>query len=84
MVAKIRSISKKGTDEQNEKNLSILERYFIGRDESGHKYVVPVLRKIEFDAWNESDSESEGFDPGLFNEYRLDGGLLTFTDPKVN
>ena len=80
----VKSINKKPTNEQNEKNLSILERYFIGRDESGHQYVVPVHRKIEFDEWSEADTEAEDFDPDLFDEYRLDGGLLTFVDPKVN
>lgn len=81
---KIKSIDKKPTDEQNEKNLSILERYFIGTDESGHHYVVPIYRKIEFDEWSEADTEAEDFSPDLFNEFRLEGGLLTFTDPKVN
>lgn len=81
---KVRSVDKKPTDEKHEKNLTILERYFIGRDESGHKYVVPVSRKLEFDEWSEADTEANGFDPGLFNDCRLDGGLLTFTDPKVN
>lgn len=84
MAAKIRSIDKKPTDEKHERNLNILERYFIGSDESGHDYVVPIARKIEFDEWSATDAETDDFDPDLFDEFRLDGGLLTFTDPKVN
>lgn len=80
MAAKIRSIDKKSIDEKHERNLNILERYFIGRDDSGHSYVVPIARKLEFDVWSASDTD----DPGLFDEFRLDGGLLTFTDPRVN
>ena len=80
----VKSIDKKPTDEKNEKNLAIIERYFIGHDESGHRYIVPVYRKIEFDMWATADTEGKNFDPGKFNEFRLDGGLLTFTDPKVN
>jgi len=80
----VKSIDKKPTDEKHEKNLHILERYFIGSDDSGHKYVVPIARKLEFDEWSQADTEEEDFDPDLFNDFRLDGGLLTFTDPKVN
>lgn len=80
----VKSIDKKPTDERREKNSIIIERYFIGRDDSGHEYVVPIYRKIEFDEWNQMSTEVENFNPDLFNEYRLDGGLLTFTDPRVN
>jgi hypothetical protein len=80
----VKSIDKKPTDERREKNSIIIERYFVGSDDSGHQYVVPIYRKIEFDEWNQMSTESEDFNPDLFNEYRLDGGLLTFTDPKVN
>jgi hypothetical protein len=81
---KVKGIDRKLTDEKHERNLAILERYFIGSDDSGHEYVVPIYRKIEFDVWVEADTEAEDFDPDLFDEFRLDGGLLTFTDPKVN
>jgi hypothetical protein len=80
----VKSIDKKPTDEKHEQNLAILERYFIGSDESGHEYVVPIARKLEFDRWSESDTEAEDFDCDKFDEFRIDGGLLTFTDPKVN
>jgi hypothetical protein len=80
----IKSINKKPTDEKNEQNLRILERFTLVSDESGHEYVIPVARKIEFDTWNAMDTESEDFECELFNEFRIEGGLLTFTDPKVN
>ena len=79
-MSKIKAVDGKSTDEKHEKNLRILERYFIGRDDSGHSYIVPIARKIEFDKW----SESEDSDPDLFNEYRFNGGFLTFTDPRIN
>ena len=79
----VKSIDKKPTDERREKNSIIIERYFIGRDDAGHEYVVPIYRKIEFDEWNQMSTESEDFNPDLFNEYRLDG-FLTFVDPRVN
>jgi hypothetical protein len=80
----VKSIDKKPTDEKAEKNLRILERFTLVSDESGHEYVIPVARKIEFDTWNQMDTESEDFDCSLFEEFRIGGGLLTFTDPKVN
>jgi len=83
-MGKIISVTQQPTSEKHERNLNILERYFIGQDESGHECVVPIALKAKFDAWNEADTEAEDFDPDLFNEYRLDGGLLTFTDPRVN
>jgi hypothetical protein len=80
----VKCIDRKPTDDRRENNLAIVERYFVGSDDSGHQYVLPIYRKIEFDEWNNMSTESEDFNPDLFNEYRLDGGLLTFTDPRVN
>jgi hypothetical protein len=84
MAAKIKSISGTPTDEKHERNLAIVERWTLVSDESGHDYVIPVYRLVEFREWNEMDTESEEFDCERFNEFRLDGGTLTFTDPKVN
>jgi hypothetical protein len=53
-------------------------------DGDGHEYVIPLYLKTEFDTWNEMDAESEEFNSNQFNEYMLGGGLLTFTDPKIN
>lgn len=83
MAAEIRSIDGKPTDEKHERNLIILERWTLVSDESGHRYVIPIARKIEFDTWNDI-AESDEFDYERFNEYKIDGGTLTFTDPKVN
>ncbi len=80
----VKSINKKPTDEKQERNLRILESWCIVSDESGHEYVIPVHLKIEFEEWNEMDTESENFDCERFNEFRKDGGILTFTDPRVN
>lgn len=79
----IKSIDKKPTDEKNEQNLRILERFTLVSDDDGHKYIIPVARKLEFDAWLRATEDSDFSDPG-FDEFRIDGGLLTFTDPKVN
>lgn len=80
----MKRIDKTQTDLQTEKNLKLLERFTLVSDESGHRYVIPVSRYDEFNTWAESDTESEDFNPGLFNELRIDGGLLTFCDPAVN
>jgi hypothetical protein len=79
-MSKILSLDKKPTDEKHEKNLAILERFTLVSDNDGHEYVIPLARKIEFDKW----VEAEDFDCDRFNEFRIEGGLLTFTDPKVN
>jgi len=79
----IKSIDRNPTDERHEKNLAIVERYCLVSDEDGHNYVIPLARKIEFDVWQETDAESEDFKCELFSEFRIEGGLLTFTDPKV-
>jgi hypothetical protein len=83
-MGKIRSIDGKSTNEKHERNLAIIERWTLVSDESGHRYVIPIARKIEFDAWNEMDTGSDDFNCALFDEFRIDGGTLTFTDPKVN
>lgn len=84
MSAKINSIDKKPTDEKHERNLRILERWTLVSDESGHEYVIPIARKIEFDTWSQMETELEEFNCELFNEFRIEGGTLTFTDPRVN
>jgi hypothetical protein len=83
-MSKISHIDRKPTDEQAEKNRAILERWTLVSDESGHNYVIPLHLKIEFDDWNESDTEEDDFDPDKYEQYRIEGGLLTFVDPKVN
>ena len=77
----VKSINKKPTDEKSEKNLRLLERFTLVRDDSGHRYVIPIGIKVEFDKWA---VEEDTNDPNKFDDFRIEGGLLTFTDPKVN
>ena len=60
-----------------------MQRYFIGSDNSGHDYLVPVEKRDEFWAWSEMDED----DPASWEapEYvkRCEGGL-TFTDPRFD
>lgn len=35
------------------------ERYFLGSDNSGHWYVVPVSKTDEWDMWNNLDEDDE-------------------------
>jgi len=82
-MSKVQAI-KGSTDDEHEKNLAIIERSTQVSDESGHEYVIPVHKLLEFEEWNEMDTESEDFDCERFDEFRIDGGRLTFTDPRVN
>ena len=60
------------------------KRYFLGGDNSGHNYIVPVERRKEWNKWCNLDED----DPIAWNtpEYavRVNGSieLITFTDPK--
>ena len=84
MVAKVKRIDKTQTDLQTEKNLKLLERFTLVSDGDGHEFVIPVSQLKTFESWLEMDPESEDFDCERFNDFRIDGGLLTFTDPAVN
>ena len=57
------------------------QRFFIGYDNSGHEYIVPVERRMDFEDWSNIDED----DPDSWEapEYaqRCEGGL-TFTDPR--
>jgi len=56
-------------------------RYCIGRDNSGHTYIVPVDRSAEWAAWLEIDEGDErAWEPPEFA--RIFEGLLTFADPR--
>lgn len=87
-MTKIKSIDRHPTDEKQQKALALVERFCLVSDGSGHRYTIPVYLKVEFERWD-SVFESEGEemyneDPNKFDEYRLDDGMLTFTDPKVS
>lgn len=52
-------------------------RYFIGGDQSGHQYAVPVELREEWFAWLNLDEDNEVPTGAL----RIDGDF-TFTDPQ--
>lgn len=57
------------------------QRYFVGHDNSGHDYLVPVERRDEFWAWAELPEDDEaGWETPDYAT--MIGGVLTFTDPK--
>ena len=57
------------------------ERYFIGSDNSGHEYFVPVSRREEFDEWAQLPEDDEaGWETPEYAT-RIDG-RFTFTDPR--
>lgn len=57
------------------------ERYFIGSDNSGHEYFVPVSRREEFDNWSQLPEDDEvGWETPEYAT-RIDG-RFTFTDPR--
>jgi len=59
-----------------------VQRYFIGADNSGHEYVVPVARTAEWNAWTAlPDYDERSWKEPEFAT-RIDGGL-TFTDPRM-
>jgi len=60
----------------------VTRRYFIGSDNSGHEYLVPVELRAEWSAWQELDEDDERSwtVPG---ECQRIEGTLTFTDPQM-
>lgn len=59
------------------------ERYFEGSDNSGHHYIVPWSKRKEWSQWNELPEDDEAsWDVPEWAE-RIDGGTLTFADPRV-
>lgn len=71
------------TTEQHEKNLRVIERFMIAHDNDGHQYVIPLAKRTEFYEWLADEERSTYSECEKYNEYRVEGGLLTFTDPKV-
>lgn len=61
--------------------MAMQERYFIGGDNSGHEYFVPVSRKEDFYAWAELDPDDEAGWETPDYATRIDG-RFTFTDPR--
>lgn len=59
------------------------ERYFLGHDNSGHDYVVPVSRRDEWFRWLEIPEDDERSWEVPEYAKRIDG-RLTFTDPRTD
>lgn len=59
------------------------ERYFIGGDNSGHEYLVPVSKAKEWGEWTLIPEDDErSWDEPDYAE-RIDGGTLTFENPEM-
>jgi hypothetical protein len=59
----------------------VIERYFVGSDNSGHEYYVPISKRDDFQAWAELPEDDEaGWEVPEYAK-RIDG-RFTFTDPR--
>lgn len=59
------------------------ERYFLSSDDSGHEYVVPVSKKVDWYDWLNIPAEDErAWEPPPY-AIRVEG-RLTFTDPRTD
>lgn len=60
-------------------------RYFIGFDNSGHRYLVPADCRYDWDIWCElpDDDEASCEVPGHIAAIRIDGSFVTFCEPTV-
>ena len=59
------------------------DRFTIVSDDDGHDYVIPVKLVKEFFEWLDEDEEDRT-EPEKFDEYRHNGGRITFTDPRID
>lgn len=60
------------------------ERFFIGSDESSHKYIVPLSRKADWDAWREiPEDDPRSWDAPEYAEM-IEGGRLTFQNWRMD
>lgn len=59
------------------------QRYFIGYDNSGHKYIVPVAHWEDWEEWLKipEDDERSWDEPGYATRF---SGCLTFTYPIIS
>jgi hypothetical protein len=60
------------------------QRYTVVSDDDGHEYVIPVEQRDEFYAWLADEERSTYEENDRYDEYRLNGGTLTFTDPQTS
>ena len=62
------------------------ERFFLSTDNDSHWYLVPVVRKADWDAWRDIPEDDErAWDPPDFAK-RLNGApsLVTFENPEMD
>jgi hypothetical protein len=59
------------------------ERYFEGTDNSSHHYIVPVSKRNEWRAWADLPEDDEAGWEAPEWATRIDGGTLTFAQPKI-
>ena len=59
------------------------QRYREISDNDGHHYVIKVEDEDAFYIWVEA-MEEDGETPFDFENARIDGGTLTFLDPRIN
>ena len=60
-------------------------RYFIGNDQSGHRYIVPLDQRGQWDAWCSLDEDDEEAweVPDDIDAVRIDGAFVSFIFPVV-
>ncbi len=62
-----------------------MTRFFIGCDNSAHRYVVPVVHRAEWEEWaNLPEDDERAWDaPGYAKRIPGSLSLLTFAEPVI-
>lgn len=59
------------------------ERYFVGIDNSSHRYLVPLAKRDHWNKWVDLPEDNpRSWDAPDYAE-RFEGGLLTFESPEI-
>ena len=58
------------------------QRFTVVSDNDGHEYMIPVEKVEEFYKWLEDEELSTYEACDRYDEYRIDGGRLTFENPR--
>lgn len=61
-------------------------RFYVSQDDSGHEYVIPWERRVEWE--NYIDALSGGYSEAIYDDVpdyaiRVDGGVVTFMNWKI-
>lgn len=61
-------------------------RWFVGHDQSGHRYLVRLDHKAAWNAWCElrDDDPVAWTVPDGIEAVRIDGAFVSFTDPVLS